>query len=77
MALFVLVAASSQTFGQTMSQGIMSPPASARPPRLENVGIEQRLDAQVPRELTFVDDSGRPVKLGEYFGKRPIILNLV
>jgi protein SCO1/2 len=63
--------------GQGMSQGIMSPPASARPPRLENVGIEQRLNAQVPLALTFVDDTGRTVKLGDYFGKKPIILNLV
>jgi len=60
-----------------MSPGIMSPPAAARPPRLQNVGIEQRLDAQVPMDLTFVDDAGRTVKLGDYFGKKPIILNLV
>jgi protein SCO1/2 len=31
----------------------------------------------VPPELTFVDETGRSVKLGEYFGKRPLILNLV
>jgi protein SCO1/2 len=55
----------------------MSPPASVRPPYLENVGIEQHLDAQVPTDLAFVDDTGRPVKLGDYFGKKPLILNLV
>ncbi len=60
-----------------MSKGIMSPPASARPPYLENVGIEQHLDGQVPPDLTFVDDTGRAVKLGDYFGKKPLILNLV
>ena len=64
-------------FGQAMSKGIMSPPANVRPPRLENVGIEQRLNAQVPPDLSFVDDTGRTVKLGDYFGKKPIILNLV
>lgn len=31
-----------------MNNGVMSPPANSRPPRLENVGIEQHLDAQVP-----------------------------
>jgi len=67
----------STAFGQAMSKGIMSPPASTRPPRLENVGIEQHLDGQVPPDLNFVDDAGRAVKLGEYFGKKPIILNLV
>jgi protein SCO1/2 len=60
-----------------MNNGIMSPPASARPPRLENVGIEQRLDAQVPPDLAFRDDAGKVVKLGDYFGRKPMILNLV
>jgi len=60
-----------------MNNGIMSPPASTRPPRLENVGIEQRLDAQVPADLTFRDDAGKAVKLGDYFGHKPMILNLV
>lgn len=62
---------------QNMSNGMMAPPANVRPPRLENVGIEQRLNAQVPADLNFVDDTGRPVKLGDYFGKKPLILNLV
>ena len=60
-----------------MSKGILSPPANVRPPYLQNVGIEQRLDSQVPADLTFVDDTGRPVRLGDYFGKKPLILNLV
>lgn len=64
-------------FGQSMSKGILSPPAAVRPPYLENVGIEQRLDAQVPPDLAFVDDAGHAVKLGDYFGKKPLILNLV
>jgi protein SCO1 len=63
--------------GQSMTQGILSPPASVRPPYLENVGIEQRLDGQVPADLAFVDDAGRAVKLGDYFGTKPLILNLV
>ena len=60
-----------------MSKGIMSPPAKVRPPYLTNVGIEQRLDSQVPPDLAFTDDTGRQVKLGDYFGKKPLILNLV
>jgi protein SCO1/2 len=76
IALVVGVLAST-AWGQGMSKGIMSPPASVRPPYLMNVGIEQRLDTQVPADLSFVDDTGRPVKLGDYFGKKPLILNLV
>jgi protein SCO1/2 len=60
-----------------MNNGVMSPPANTKPPRLENVGIEQHLDAQVPPDLTFRDDTGKTVKLGDYFGRKPLILNLV
>jgi protein SCO1/2 len=60
-----------------MNNGVMAPPANTRPPRLENVGIEQHLDAQVPPDLTFLDETGKTVKLGDYFGGKPLILNLV
>jgi protein SCO1/2 len=51
--------------------------ASAKPGILSKIGIDQRLNAQVPLDLTFVEESGREVRLGEYFGKRPVILALV
>ena len=75
--LLLLLLIASSAWGQGMSKGIMSPPSNVRPPYLENVGIEQHLDAQVPPDLAFVDDTGRAVKLGDYFGKKPLILNLV
>jgi protein SCO1/2 len=60
-----------------MGGGIMSPPANQRPPGLEFVGIEQRLNAEVPVDLEFRDELGNPVKLANYFGHgRPVILNL-
>ena len=59
--------------GQTMQ----TPPADQRPPGLGGVGIEQRLNQQVPGDLPFRDEKGDPVRLGQYFGKRPLILNLV
>ena len=64
-------------WGQGMTQGIMSPPANFRPPGLEHVGIEQRLNQQVPLDLAFRDETGKAVHLGDYFGQRPVILNLV
>jgi protein SCO1 len=64
-------------FGQGMNQGIMSPPANVRPPGLKNVGIRQNLNQQIPADLMFTDDLGRQVRLGDYFGKKPLILNLV
>jgi len=55
----------------------MSPPANLRPPGLKNVGIEQHLDEQIPPDLTFRDETGKTVRLADYFGKKPVILNLV
>jgi protein SCO1 len=63
--------------GQGMTQGIMSPPASLRPPGLKNVGIEQHLTEQIPPDLAFRDETGKPVHLSDYFGRKPVILNLV
>ena len=63
--------------GAQINSGVMSPPANTRPPLLQNVGIEQHLDAQVPPDLIFRDDAGKTVKLGDYFGRKPLILNLV
>ena len=49
-----------------------------KPPSLLNgVGIAQHLNGQLPLNLTFTDDAGRHVQLGDYFGKRPAILALV
>ena len=64
-------------FGQGMTSGIMSPPANVRPPGLKNVGIQQNLNQPLPLDLTFTDDLGRTVRLGDYFGKKPVILSLV
>ena len=74
--LFAVTLLAASAWGQ-MNNGVMSPPANTRPPRLENVGIEQHLDTQVPPDLTFRDDTGKTVKLGDYFGGKPLILNLV
>jgi protein SCO1 len=53
-------------------------PANDKPPVLLNgVGIEQRLNTELPLGLTFTDDQGRVVPLSSYFGKRPAILALV
>ena len=64
-------------WAQGMGPSIQSPPASVRPPGLKHVGIEQHLNEQIPPGLMFRDESGKPVRLGDYFGKRPMILNLV
>jgi len=74
-ASVLLLAASAG--GQGMTSGILSPPASVRPPGLKNVGIRQNLNQPIPPDLVFQDDRGQSVRLGDYFGQKPIILSLV
>jgi protein SCO1 len=64
-------------WGQGITTGVLSPPANVRPPGLKNVGIEQRLNEQIPLGLGFRDESGKTVTLRDYFGQKPVILNLV
>jgi protein SCO1/2 len=51
-------------------------PATAQIPILKTVGIDQKLDNPVPPDLPFVDDEGRDVTIGQYFGARPVMLVL-
>jgi protein SCO1/2 len=51
--------------------------SSGRPAALETVGIEQNLGGQIPLDLAFRDEAGRTVRLGDLFGAKPVILNLV
>ena len=52
--------------------------SSAKLPKgLEGVKIEQRLNAMVPLDIDFLDEQGKHVQLGDYFGKKPVVLALV
>jgi protein SCO1/2 len=51
--------------------------AKVLPPLLQGIGIDQRLNEQVPLDLQFRDETGKTVRLGDYFGKKPVILSLV
>ncbi|SRR6266496_163522 len=77
LALVAALLLSATVWGQAMSRGILSPPSNVRPPGLQNVGFEQKLNGQIPVDLIFRDETGKTVHLGDYFGKRPLILNLV
>lgn len=51
---------------------------SDQPPALlKKIQITQNLNAQLPLNLQFRDESGKAVTLGDYFGKRPAILSMV
>ncbi len=51
-------------------------PEHEPPPLLRNVDVDQRLDSEVPGNLTFKDETGKTVQLGQYFGERPVLLTL-
>jgi protein SCO1/2 len=42
----------------------------------KGVRFDQNLGAQVPLDLPFIADSGQPVRLGDYFHRRPVLLIL-
>jgi protein SCO1/2 len=54
--------------------GANAPPL---PAALAGVGIDQKLNAPVPLDLTFRDEAGRTVPLSTYFHGKPVLLALV
>ena len=48
--------------------------ASAMPAPLREIGFDQNLDQRVPLDTPLVDETGRTVRLGDYFGARPVVL---
>ena len=67
----------------TASAQYAQPPVGPRPTGnsnevLKKVGIDQRLNEQIPLDLRFRDEAGREVRLADYFAKgRPVVLTLV
>jgi protein SCO1 len=52
-------------------------PASETPSVLRDVGFDQKLGATVPLDIPLRDESGAAVRLRAFFGKKPVVLNLV
>lgn len=48
-----------------------------RPELLKQVGVDQKLNDEIPLNLAFRDEHGRPVELAQFFGSKPVILTLV
>jgi protein SCO1/2 len=73
-----------RTFIFAVLLGVIALSASVRadakkPSYLDGVGIDQNLGSQIPLDLVFHDETGKSVKLGDYFdgSKKPVILTLV
>jgi protein SCO1/2 len=70
----VVVSAQGEAPGLRPAQ---APPSSQMPAALQKVAFEQRLNEQLPLDLPFKDENGAPVKLGDYFGRKPVVLAFV
>jgi protein SCO1/2 len=59
----------------------LCPPATAQTAQeqaiIQSIDFEQKLDSQIPLDAHFVDENGQTVQLGQYFGKRPVVVTLV
>lgn len=73
-AVFALPGRSGVGDGTGANPSIM--PATTMPGPLREVGYDQRIGEQVPLGLAFRDEAGRAVRLGDFFGKKPVILIL-
>jgi protein SCO1/2 len=49
-------------------------PSSSVPRALREIGFDQNIDERVPLDIGFRDERGAGVRLGDYFGKRPVVL---
>ncbi|HEY1731782.1 MAG TPA: SCO family protein [Terriglobales bacterium] len=76
-----LLVASALVFAQAPSSFMDEKSGTAsqvNPPEFKDIGIDQRLNQQLPLNLQFKDETGKTVRLGDYFESgRPVILNLV
>ena len=75
-ALFVAMLMTPAAFAQTRptQTGV---PASEVPAQIREVGFDQHLNQALPLDLEFTDEHGRVVRLGDYFGTRPVVLSFV
>jgi protein SCO1/2 len=76
LGIAALLLAASALQAQTVP-GNLGPTAATMPPALQNVGFEPQLNAQMPLDRSFRDESGRSVQLREYFGQKPVVLAFV
>jgi protein SCO1/2 len=74
--VFALLLSASAASAQAVPSG-MGPAAQNMPSVLRNVGFEPQLNAHLPLDLAFRDETGRNVQLRDYFTQKPVLLALV
>ncbi|MGB9465582.1 MAG: SCO family protein [Candidatus Acidiferrum sp.] len=74
--VFALLLSASAAWAQAVPSGT-GPAAQNMPSVLQNVGFEPQLNAHLPLDLAFRDETGRSVQLRDYFTQKPVLLALV
>ena len=65
----------SPLYGGGLNQGQT---ATGLPPVLKKVGIDQKLNEQLPLDAVFKDEQGNEVRLGQFFiSGKPVVISLV
>ena len=79
LALALVCLLAPVALGQVSSYGEkqMGDVSDHPPAVLDKVKVTQKLNTQIPLDGEFRDETGKTVRLGDYFGKRPVVLSLV
>src|SRR5262245_62119178 len=78
-SLFSAAPSSAQMTGSPIAGYRQEPGAvaSSVPAPLREIGFDQHLDQRLPLDTPFKDEQGRAVHLGDYFGRKPVVLAFV
>ena len=79
LASAILLASVAPLHAQGQFFGYQKPgtPADQQPLLLKKIGIQQKLNTQLPLNLELRDETGKLVHLRDYFGNKPVVLSLV
>jgi len=74
VAAWLLAGASAFALPSRLPGPSEQPASNPLPGDLGKVGFDQHLGQQLPLDTIWLDESGRTVKLGDYFGQKPVLL---
>ena len=77
LGLLAAVAVVGMASARTLAFGPDRQEAAVNSADVSGINVTEHLGAALPLDQKFVDETGKPVKLGDYFtGKRPVVLQL-
>lgn len=79
MTIFAVPAIDSVSYARTpfVEKPDYNNTSTTVPDAVSKAGFEQKLNSQIPLDLMFKNEAGEDVRLGDYFGKKPVLINLV